>query len=60
MIFSLGLNKEEEDADVYLAGTSDYLGDKQFMESLSREVVKFLKKIIDEYDGWIPLAEFYC
>lgn len=60
MIFSLGLNKDDEEADVYLAGTSDYLGDKQFLQSLSREVVKFLRKIIDEYDGWIPLAEFYC
>lgn len=58
MIFSLGMNNEEE--DVYLAGTKEYLGSKQFDENLSWEIVKFLWKIIDEYDGWVPLAEFYC
>jgi hypothetical protein len=30
MIFSLGLNNEEEGSNVYLANTSEYLGDKQF------------------------------
>jgi len=58
MIFSLGMNKDEE--DVYLAGSKEYLGEKKFDESLVWDIVKFLRKIIDDYDGWIPLAEFYC
>jgi len=53
MIFSLGMND-----DVYINSTNQ--GDKKYDEALTKEVIKFLNKAIDDYDGWIPLDELYC
>ena len=52
MIFSLGMAD-----DVYITTAT---GDKNFEEGLTKEIIKFLDKVIDEYDGWIPLDELYC
>ena len=56
MIFSLGMDSE----NVYLSSTSAYLGEKKFDESLASEIVDFIDKAIEEFNGWIPLAEVYC
>ena len=53
MIFSLGMAD-----DVYINSANQ--GDKNFEESLCKEIIKFLDKVIDEYDGWIPIDELYC
>lgn len=53
MIFSLGMSD-----DVFINSAS--LGDKNFDELLCKEIIKFLEKTIDEYDGWIPIDELYC
>ena len=52
MIFSLGMAD-----DVYITTAT---GDKNFEEGLTKEIIKFLDKVIDEYDGWILLDELYC
>lgn len=52
MIFSLGMAD-----DVYITSAT---GDKNFEEALTKEIIKFLDKVIDEYDGWMPLDELYC
>lgn len=53
MIFSLGMAD-----DVYLSTASS--SDKNYEETISKEIIKFLDKFIDDYDGWIPLDELYC